>query len=305
MTHTATLQRVDASGLNLRSAPVVRPDTKVAVLARGHMVELIGPSRREGWVQVSTSIDGETVTGYVASRFLVENDRFEESEPAEGVREVHLRENRPEVRPDVDGKRAFPLGAPDRPTRNPSGAREEKLAALHAIVDWLDVETNARYLPGGSRTFCNIYAHDYCYLASVFLPRVWWNGRALARLQAGAPVSPTYGETVRELSANSLFDWLHEWGTEFGWRRVFDLDALQEAANDGGVGVIVAQRHDRNASGHIAVVVPENDEHAAIRSEGRVTRPLQSQAGTNNHRYNTLHWWTHRRFREAAFWIAP
>lgn len=304
MVLTARLHRVDASGLNLRSAPVVRPDTRLAVLPRGHAVEILGPTRREGWVQVSTQVDGETVVGYVAERFLVEADGFEAPETIVGVREVHLRENRPEARRDVDGTRAFPLGEADRPMRDPHATSGEKRTALHAIINWLNVEHSARYAPDSSRTFCNIYAHDYCYLANVFLPRVWWTERAIGRLQAGEAVQPVYADTVLERNANSLFDWLHEWGSEFGWRRVFDLDALQEAANNGGVGVIVGQRHDRNRSGHIVVVVPETDEHQAVRRDGRVTRPLQSQAGTNNHMYTTHHWWTHQRFRESGFWIA-
>lgn len=302
---TATLHRVDASGLNLRSSPVVRPDTRLAVLPRGHAVEILGPARREGWVQVSTEVDGESITGYVAGRFLVEDEGFETPETIFGVRAVQLRENRPQARRDVDGKRAFPIGEEDRPTRDPDGTPEEKRAALHRIIEWLDVEQSARYAPDSSSTFCNIYAHDYCYLANVYLPRVWWTERAISRLQAGESVRPVYAETVREKNANSLFDWLHEWGPDFGWRRVFDLDALQDAANNGGVGVIVGQRNDRNRSGHIVVVVPEDEAHQAIRRDGQVTRPLQSQAGTTNHMYTTKHWWTHRRFRESGFWIAP
>ena len=305
MVLTAALYKVDASGLNLRSRPIVRPDTRLAVLPRGHAVEVLGPARREGWVQVSTSVDGEILTGYVAARFLVEDLDFDAPEDIEGVSAVHLRRDHPQARRDVDGKRAFPIAEVDRPTRNPAGTRDEKNADLHAIIEWLDVEQSARYAPDSSRTFCNIYAHDYCYLAGVYLPRVWWTERAITRLQAGEAVQPIYAETVREKNANSLFNWLRDWGPDFGWQRVFDPDTLQDAANSGWVGVIVGQRHDLNRSGHIVVVVPENDAHQAIRRDGQVTRPLQSQAGSTNHMYLTRHWWTHNRFREFGFWVAP
>lgn len=304
VTDEDAMYRVDASGLNLRTSPVVRPGTRITVLPRGHVVTVLGPTRRVGWVQVSTQMDGEPVTGYVAERFLVPVSDFGGTDSAVGVREVHLRENRPEVRRDADGFRAYPLGEPGRPARDPSGTREEKRADLTEIVDWLDVENSARYDPSSSRTFCNIYVHDYCYLANVYLPRVWWTEKALVRLEAGKRVAPEYAATVRELNANSLFDWLHEWGPHFGWTRVFDLAALQAAANDGGVGVIVGQRHDLNRSGHIVVAVPEVGEHTSIRRDGHVTRPLQSQAGSKNHKYVTHHWWTHPRFRDFAFWTS-
>lgn len=254
--------RVDSLSLNLRSSPAVRAGTRLAVLPRGHLVTALGSAPDDDWIMVSAEIGGATVTGFVAHRFLTSLDAFEELPPRRGVTEVHLRENHPQVRRNRAGGRAFPIGEAGRPSRRVTGTRQDEVAALTKILDWLDVENSARYQATGSSTFCNIYAHDYCYLAHVYLPRVWWGGRAVARLEAGERVTPEYSKTVFELNANSLFDWLTEFGQEFGWERVFSGDEVQEAANDGGAGVIVAQRTELNRPGHIAVVVPEVGAHS-------------------------------------------
>ncbi len=304
-TQSGAIYQVEATALNLRSKPHVRANTRMATLPNGHKVQKVGSAEEEGWVMVTTELDGKSLTGFVGERFLVPVLDFDDPETVKGVTEVHLREDNPRVRRDVDGGRAYPLGEPNRPTRDPDETREEQRSSLATIIDWLDVENNARYLASGNRTFCNIYAHDYCYLSNVYLPRVWWRERALMRLETGKDVRPIYDKTLRELNANSLFEWLKEWGAQFGWEHVFNLDELQDNVNDGGVGVIVAQRKELNAPGHISVVVPETGEHKAFRRNGNVTRPLQSQAGSQNFKYGTTHWWTHQRFRDFAYWIVP
>lgn len=304
MTAQETSYRVSATALNLRAIPEVNPDTRIGTLPNGHPVEIVGSADEPGWVMVNTKLDGAPVTGYVAKRYLTPANEFDDPDGVRGVREVHLRENREQARRDVDGQRAFPIGEPDRPARDPSADRLERRDALTRIVEWLDVENSARYIAGDGRTFCNIYAHDYCYLAGVYLPRVWWRDRALMRLESGEAVRPVYDQTLREMNANSLFEWLREWGREFDWEHVFDLDELQDRVDNGHVGVIVAQRRELNRPGHITAVVPETDQHQAEREDGRVVRPLQSQAGTRNFRYGTTHWWTDERFRDFAFWTA-
>lgn len=139
--------------------------------------------------------------------------------------------------------RAYPLGEAGRPAR--AGGDAASLAAsVSAIVDYLDVATppicatSRRAAP----PYCNIYATDLAYLCGVYLPRVWWTDRALLQLREGAQVAVEYGRTVRELNANSLYDWLEDHGPAFGWRREVELTALQAAANAGQVCVIVARR---------------------------------------------------------------
>jgi hypothetical protein len=304
-----TRLRVDALALNLRSAPEVRAGTRVAVLPQGHPVTVAAEAAPSGWLRVETRLDGREVAGYVASRYVdVEPDDgaapVERDAPiAPAPPAVHLREGHAAARRDRTDARAFPLGEADAPAWPAEGTAAERAAALRAIVDWLDVERSARYAAAGASTYCNIYACDVCYLARAYLPRVWWSPAALAAVAAGATVAPRYGESLLELNANSLFAWLRGFGGGYGWRRLFDADALQREANDGHVGVIVAERTELNQPGHIAVVVPEGAGHSAQRRDGAVVRPLQSQAGRTNQQYGTPLWWTGARYREFGFWV--
>ena len=210
-----------------------------------------------------------------------------------------MSENSASARRSSTGGRASPIGEAGRPTRDPSASADRRLQQLTAIADWLDVERSARYLPADGKTYCNIYATDYCYLAAAYLPRCWWTGDALLRMGAGQVVEPQYDRSIREMRADDLYRWLIDFGAMFGWRRVADATALQRAANVGGVGVICADRHDEGRSGHITVVVPETASSKALRdAAGNVTQPLQSQAGSRNRRYGSAgtDWWLGSQF---------
>ena len=223
--------------------------------------------------------------------------------------EAHLQRERADVTRARDGGRAYPLGEVDRPARTARDA-PGRAAALGQIVDYLGAAHPAhlRYQARTGMTFCNIYAADYAFLANTYLPRVWWTDTALRRLTLGATLEAVYGQTVRELNANAVHDWLDEHGVAFGWVREIDLTLLQTAANAGEVCVIVAQRRDLNRSGHISVVVPEQGADRARRSaDGEVLRPLESQAGTRNfaREVSASAWWVGKRFQAFAFWRHP
>jgi hypothetical protein len=114
-----------------------------------------------------------------------------------------------------------------------------------------------------------------------------------------------YARTVTELNANSLHDWLERYGPEFGWHSEIDLTLLQEAANAGEVCLIVGKRRDLNRSGHLVAVAPEHDAFQAQRGvDGKVIRPVESQAGTRNFRFavNQDAWWRDSKFQSFAFW---
>ena len=202
---------------------------------------------------------------------------------------------------------ALSLNEPRQPGRSGMSAqalREE----LGAIADWLDVENPAflRYQPRDGLTFCNIYAHDFCHLAGVYLPRVWWTSKALVELARGNAVQPRLGATIVEVVANGLFAWLRDFGPEFGWRSTGTLTKLQTEVNQGAVGIIAARRKEGRRPGHIAVVVPENLEDRAKRdASGEVVAPLQSQAGATNLRRGTgrKDWWRGEQFAEFVFWV--
>lgn len=295
---------VAATSLNLRLEPKVRPTNRIAVLPQGHPVRRLRGATQDGWWRVVTSLQGSEVEGFVASGYLQPAGTEADPAPAHDLTGVHLRENRPEVRRDATSFRAYPLGEPGRPRPDAVG-RARKPVVLQETIDWLAVDESPRYKRAGASTFCNVYAYDYCYLAGAYLPRVWWTGPAIRRLARGEPVVPRYGDTVAELNANNIVDWLHEFGPDFGWRRVFTADECQAAANEGIVALICAQRVVLCDPGHLSVVVPESETHQARRHNGTVALPLQSQAGTVNYRRfeGTLPWWLDARFRQHAFWI--
>lgn len=293
--------RVIATSLNLRSQPVVSPSTKRATLPHGHLVEKLGGSTNPDWWQVSTEINGSKVDGYVNHQYLQLENSFNEPAVVQGVNQVHLSTSKKILRA-ADGGRAFPLNETNQPRRT-SNTAAGKVSELHQIINWLEVEKSPRYLPKSGTTYCNIYSYDYCYLANVYLPRVWWTSKAIAQLINGQPVSPIYDKTVTELNANSLHNWFAEFGDDFGWRRTFDLNELQEQANKGAVCIISARRKELNRPGHICAVAPETDAFKATRKSGVVTIPVQSNAGASNFRYGGRIWWTSENFSSFSFWI--
>ena len=100
------------------------------------------------------------------------------------------------------------------------------------------------------------------------------------------------GVTVKELRANQLFDWLQAHRAGFSGRRTFSFDDAQNLANQGGVALIIAQRSQRELSGHVAMIVPESPEIAAVRdSSGLVKRPVTSQSGGENFRRKAPNTW--------------
>lgn len=297
--------RVAVTSLTFRSEPQIRPGNRLAILPFGTGVERL-EAHDESWWRVRVRLQEAEAEGFVASRFLEEADDSDFTPPpaAFDVPAVHLREGREDVRRDRANRRAFPIGEPGAPRRTSEDPflRSEELTA---ILDWLTVEGSARYQPTGRLTFCNIYAYDVCYAAGVYLPRVWWMSGALIRIMGGEQVPVRYGETVEELTANRLSRWLVDFGAVFGWRRTLDFDELQSAANQGQLGLIVARHHRADSSGHIAVIDRETENLQARREEGKVLRPITSQAGRENFRRRVPDrvWWALPPHAEWSAWI--
>jgi hypothetical protein len=135
---------------------------------------------------------------------------------------------------------------------------------------------------------------------------VWWTPGAIERLTNGETIEPLIENTIMEMRANDLFRWLRDFGPRFGWRQTGTLTKLQQEANQGAIGLIVARRKQDGKSGHIVAVVPETKTEKAVRNAaGEVTRPLQSQAGSVNFRRGNgkLNWWKGDQFAESAFWL--
>ncbi|WP_445402032.1 hypothetical protein [Zobellella sp. An-6] len=292
--------RVESTSLNLRSQPVVAPSTKIAVLHHGQSVEKLEVASDPEWWRVSAVINGLSVTGFVNSSYLTAANDFVAPSSTKKIGAVHMSTNRLIQRASPSG-RAFPLNESEQPQRTSKNL--EKAAELRSIIDWLRVEDSARYKPKSGETYCNIYAYDYCYLANVYLPRVWWTSKAISKLQKGENVVPVYDQTILELNANSLYNWISEYGNDFGWRRVVDLTELQNEANSGSVCIMSARRKELNRPGHICAVVPETIGRNAVRKNGVVTCPLQSNAGATNFRYGGSIWWTSEKFSGFSFWV--
>ncbi len=288
-------------GLFIRSEPVAQNNTKLALLPMGQPVVQRSESSVKPWWEVSTTLQGAALEGFVNSEYLVPAGTFVAPPVHRSLSPVHLRTTNSVTRNGVN--RAYPLNEASQPTRDPVSASGDKVKALGQIIKWLDVEHKARYRPTSTSTYCNVYSYDYCYLAGAYIPRVWWMPNAVAQILSGTPQSPIYGQTVDELTANRIFNWLKDLGPDFGWRRTFDLTELQNAANDGQVGIICAQRVDLHRPGHICPVVPETSTQKAVRDGSTVTKPLQTNAGGTNWQYVSRVWWTSSQFREFGFWI--
>tara|TARA_R110002095_G_scaffold90199_7_gene78659 strand:- start:612 stop:2180 length:1569 start_codon:yes stop_codon:yes gene_type:complete len=305
--------RVTASMLNIRDRPRAEPATRIGALPENLVVECLGAAGSAGWSRVRADLYGRLIEGYVASRYLARLTGARAARAITGgssrppeIPRVHLPAGKREITRRLDGGRAHPLGERNMPRRR--GKRPAaKARELHAIVDWLDNATRAhrRYRAPRGHTYCNIYAYDFCYLANVYLPRVWWRGPALRELAAGTPVAVAYDSSVVELNANAVFDWFVDYGDDFGWSVAHDLDTLQAAANNGEVCLIVARRADPNAAGHISAVLPERPGLAARRRrDGSVVVPVESHAGTRNRlrHVSARRWWIARKFSAFTFW---
>lgn len=305
--------------LRVRSEPFISDpvDANVkALLPDGHPVQAVKANPGNArFIEVQTTLQGALVQGYCSSKLLVPDDDPQPLQPdvpatappTSGIVAVTMPRKAGTVTRRRDLATAHSLNEPNQPERSGTTAAELR-DELAAIIDWLavDDERNLRYQPRNGSTFCNIYVHDYCHLAGVYLPRVWWTQDALLKLQAGQVVEPLIGNTISEQRANDLFRWLQAFGLTFGWRRTGTLSKLQTEVNQGAVGVIVARRKEDGRSGHIVLVVPETIEHVARRNAaGEVIAPLQSQAGASNFRYGTgkVDWWLDAQFADAAFWL--
>lgn len=304
--------------LRVRSEPQIsQPETAnvISHLPDGHPVRAISGKPVKGFLEIETSLAGALIHGFVSAKLLVADAAPEPiavvepapALPSSGIVAVWMPRKSGSVTRRIDLANAHSLNEAGQPQRKGTDA-ETLRQELAAIIDWLAVDKPAhgRYQPRSGLTFCNIYAHDYCHLAGVYLPRVWWSAHALLKLAQGETVAPLIGNTIVELRANDLFRWLRDHGPAFGWRQTGSLSKLQQAANQGAIGLIIARRKEDGRSGHIVPVVPELGELRARRdASGEVTSPLQSQAGASNFRFGTgkAGWWLGQEFAESAFWI--
>jgi len=309
---------VTDSTLNLRREPVIpakgKPSNVLTRMPSGQLVNWLSGKKTDGWYLVETTINGAYFKGYASAQYLVPvkeslPDVLEPSapDPVSGITAAHLPPKPGLVTRRTDPANARSLNEAGQPQRNSYGTPSELSASLLQIISWLDVTNpkHKRYQPADGKTFCNIYVHDYCHLAGVYMPRVWWTPGTIARLASGEQVAPVYGSTVIEMQANALLVWFRDFGPRFGWRQTATLNELQHAANLGGVAIIVGRRIADSGPGHMTAIVPETSVKAKRDTNGVVTLPVQSQAGASNIKLgNGTAWWLNSaKFAEYAFWI--
>ena len=310
---------VQESALRLRSEPKIPQDNPASnVIARlpdGQLVHWLSGKKTDKFLEIETSLNGAHFQGFAASEFLVPVRKAIAIDvvtpaPADSpsdIPAVYMPRKAGTITKRTQPAGAHSLNEAGQPERHGATAGE-RVAELAKIIAWLAVDKSAhqRYQPASTATFCNIYAHDYAFLAGAYLPRVWWLPGAIEKWAKGETVEPLYEKTIDEQRANDLFRWFRDFGPRFGWRQTGTLTKLQEAASLGGIGIIVARRKLEGRSGHIVAVVPETEDERAKRdSSGEVIAPLQSQAGSVNFRYGTgkLNWWKGDQFADSAFWI--
>jgi hypothetical protein len=191
----------------------------------------------------------------------------------------------------------------------PLSEKPPEMLVGDALAEWLDVEKSARYQPENrrTRTFCNIYAHDWAFCQGHFLPRTWW--RSPLEVEAGQ--CPILKVNVVELNANSLADWIVKWGLDFGWvvdhvsRSAADYhgDLLKMTRKHAKIieekpstcMVVSARAADRRKAGHIAAVLP------AFSASLKPGQLRMSQAGGYNRKSFISDWHLSPSFDMVAF----
>ena len=230
---------------------------------------------------------------------------FEPDQPSELLRADLSLHNYINTRNDLHW--AFPLnekGMPKVDLKNIKSVNARK-ESIYNVIEWLDVEKSQRYSMKGKSTYCNIYAYDVVGCLGAYIPRVWWNEESILKIKNGIAVPVIYAKTVFEMNCNSLAEWFLSYSPCFGWKRVTDITEMQSFANNGTIGIIVAQRHVLSESGHITVVLPETATILAQRAGEEVICPVQSQAGMKNVRcFSGDAWWQDaEKFSKYSLWI--
>ena len=228
----------------------------------------------------------------------------EDSTPDLRIKSASLMSH-PDSRLDTMERKFHPMNDESIPYRDMTDASTKK-ESIRQLIEKLDVTKSLRYQRTVEDTYCNVYSYDFCYFSRVYLPTVWWTDESLEKILNGQEVIPVFEETVAPIYSSAIHDWLLKWGASFGWKRMTNLDEIQQKVNaEGGIGMICAKRKIRGLSGHIVPVVPETNVKKAYRENGVVIYPLQSQAGKLNYTYFSKarkDWWNHERYSSHVFY---
>ncbi len=156
------------------------------------------------------------------------------------------------VQSNYTGTAVTPVAASKSCTPAITSNESNRSAALYRqVIDQFAVETNPRYAvnkKGHGDTYCNIFLWDVTSAMGAEIPHY-------VDAETGAP--RTYPDTkgAREMSANSIYNWLHEQGSDYGWFEVTPEQA-QTLANQGRP---VVTAFKKTGHGHVQVVCPSKD----------------------------------------------
>lgn len=221
------------------------------------------------------------------------------------IKEANLAPS-PDSRLDSVIAKFHPMSDDTIPYRDLTADAATKRESIRQLIEKLDVVRSPRYQRTVEDTYCNVYSYDYCYFNNVYLPTVWWTDESLDKIANGQAVEPVFNETVVPIYSSAIHDWFLTWGARFGWKRMTDLDEIQQRVNtEGGIGIICAKRKTIGLSGHIVPIVPETHMKKAYRVDAIVLYPLQSQAGKLNYNYFAKarkDWWNHERYSSHVFY---
>lgn len=156
--------------------------------------------------------------------------------------------------------------------------------SLLEIVRYLDSSNSARYNLG--KKLSHVYAHDYCYLAGCYLPLVWWSN-------VNNPEDPKV-----QMNGTAVWDWLIEYGKEFGWKPVDGLKEAQELADVGQVVILIALPKEVRRDARMSVIIPRTKE--CFDSQRYKDIPYQSAAGETFMKKN---WYLGKTYQEYRMYV--
>ena len=141
-----------------------------------------------------------------------------------------------------------------------------------AVINQFGVETNPRYSTSRGGTYCNIFVWDVTSAMGVEIPHYY-------NAETGEPME--YRETgATQMTANGIYNWLHQYGGQYGWAKV-SAEEAQRLANQGHPVVTALYRGGRH--GHVQMVCPSRD--GEYNKEKGVTI---AQAGRNLRSYTYI-----------------
>ena len=107
-------------------------------------------------------------------------------------------------------KDANDLRARINPIQIASTLPTDYLQRFEIVKSFLNVEKSLAFQRSEMGTMCNIATYQFAQLMGAYVPRVWWiNGIVSSEVALKT--------TIREMTANCLFNWFAQYGSEFGW----------------------------------------------------------------------------------------